>query len=118
MTNFTATQIRHRRIRKRIRGTLHRPRLAVHFSEQHIYVQIIDDEAGKTIVSASTTEKIFQDDKNTRANCATAIRVGKLVAERGKIKHIEKIVFDRGGFQYHGKIKALADAAREEGLKF
>lgn len=111
-------KLRHERLRKKISGTPERPRLAVHFSGQHIYVQVIDDQAGITIASACTTEKEFRDDKTSRANKVTAEKVGKLVAERAKGKSVNKVVFDRGGFIYHGKVKALADAAREGGLEF
>ncbi len=111
-------KMRHTRIRKKVAGTPQRPRLAVHFSGQHIYAQVIDDEAGKTIAAVSTTEKDFTSDKSSRANVVTAEKVGKLVADRAKIKNVTKIVFDRGGFIYHGKVKALADAAREGGLEF
>jgi large subunit ribosomal protein L18 len=113
-----AITLRHRRIRKRVQGTTERPRLAVHFSGKNIYAQVIDDELGKTLVSAATTEKNFKADKTTRANTTTAEKIGKLVAERSKGQKISKVVFDRGGFLYHGKVKALADAAREGGLEF
>lgn len=105
----------HARIRKTLKGTPQRPRLAVYFSNSNVYAQLIDDEAGKTIVSASTKEKDFGD---SRANIATATKVGHAVAERALAANITTIVFDRGGFSYHGKVKALADAAREKGLKF
>ncbi len=105
----------HARIRKTLRGTPQRPRLAVYFSNSNVYAQLIDDEAGRTIVSASTKEKGFGE---TRANVATATKVGQAVAERALAQNITQIVFDRGGFSYHGKVKALADAAREKGLKF
>ncbi len=108
----------HGRIRKKVAGTAERPRLAVHFSGQHIYAQVIDDEAGKTLVSVNTTEKDLKDAKGTRPNIATAGKVGKMIAERAKGSSIVKVVFDRGGFIYHGKVKALADAAREAGLEF
>jgi len=110
-------QMRHKRLRKKVSGTPERPRLAVHFSGRHIYAQIIDDTAGKTIASANTTEAELKAAK-PKANAATAITVGKLVAERAKAKDITKVVFDRGGYIYHGKVKALADAAREGGLHF
>ncbi|SRR5581483_1834241 len=113
-----STKLRHTRLRKRISGTTERPRLAVHFSGKNIYAQVIDDTAGTTIASANTTEKEFKSDKKTRANQATAQKIGKTVAERAKAKNISKVVFDRGGFLYHGKVKALADAARESGLEF
>jgi large subunit ribosomal protein L18 len=111
-------KLRHTRIRKKVAGTPERPRLAVHFSGQHIYAQVIDDEAGKTLAAANTTEKEFTADKSSRANRATAEKVGKLVADRAKAGKVTKVVFDRGGFIYHGKVKALADAAREGGLEF
>ena len=117
MATFGAIKIRHQRIRKRVRGTPERPRLAVHFSGKNIYAQVVDDTAGKTLAAASTTEETFRN-KATRANQETAKRIGTLVAERSKAKNIGKVVFDRGGFLYHGKVKALADAARESGLDF
>jgi large subunit ribosomal protein L18 len=101
-----------------VSGTAERPRLAVHFSGKNIYAQVIDDEAGRTLAAATTTEKEFRGEKTTRANQATAQKVGKLIGERSKNRNIEKVVFDRGGFRYHGKVKALADAAREAGLQF
>jgi len=107
----------HRRIRKKLAGTSSRPRLAVHFSGQHIYVQVIDDEIGKTLAAVSTTETEMRAAKS-RANCATAEKVGQLIAERAKAKDVQKVVFDRGGHLYHGKVKALADAARAAGLDF
>ncbi len=111
-------KLRHQRLRKKVVGTPQRPRLSVHFSGQHIYAQVIDDDAGKTITSVNTTEADFRGDKNTRPNIVTATKVGKLVAERAKSKNVGAVVFDRGGFIYHGKVKALADAAREGGLQF
>ncbi len=110
--------MRHERIRKKVSGTPERPRLAIHFSGQHIYAQIIDDAAGKTLAAVNTTEADFRGDKSTRPNVATAVKVGKTVAERALAKNITRVVFDRGGFLYHGKVKALADAAREGGLQF
>lgn len=111
-------KLRHQRLRKKVSGTPQRPRLSVHFTGQHIYAQVIDDDARRTIVSVNTTEADFRGDKTTRPNIVTAIKVGKLVAERAKSKNVEAVVFDRGGFIYHGKVKALADAAREAGLQF
>ncbi len=111
-------KMRHARLRKKVAGTPQRPRLSVHFSGMHIYAQVIDDEIGKTIAAVSTTEKAFTDEKTNRANMTTAVKVGKLVADRAKTKNVTKVVFDRGGFIYHGKVKALADAAREGGLEF
>ncbi len=110
--------LRHRRLRKKLSGTTERPRLAIHFSERHITAQIIDDTESKTIASVHTTETELRSDKTNRANVATATKVGKLIAERVASKNITKVVFDRGGFKYHGKVKALADAAREAGLEF
>ena len=106
----------HNRIRRKVSGTAERPRLCVYFSGKHVYAQVVDDETGKTLVSAATTEKALSKEKHA-ANLATAEKVGKLIAERSLAKNIDKAVFDRGGFLYHGKVKALADAAREGGLK-
>ncbi len=104
----------HDRIREKLAGTAERPRLNVYRSLNHIYVQVIDDQAGTTLVSASTLSAKVK----TGGNVAAAREVGKLVAERAKEKGIKKVVFDRGGYLYHGRIKALADAAREAGLEF
>ncbi len=105
----------HERIRKKVFGTSVRPRLAVSFSNKRVYVQVIDDSVGHTLASASTLEKALLSDK---ANCETAAKVGEAIAERAIKANIESVVFDRGGHQYHGKVKALADAARSKGLKF
>jgi large subunit ribosomal protein L18 len=105
----------HDRIRRKVTGTAERPRLCVYFSGKHVYAQVVDDEAGQTLVSAGTTEKDLKG--KHAANRATAEKIGKLIAERALAKKIDKAVFDRGGFLYHGKVKALADAAREGGLK-
>jgi large subunit ribosomal protein L18 len=105
----------HERIRNRLRGTTERPRLAVFRSVAHIYAQVIDDSQGTTLVAAASTDKAH---KITGGNVAGAKAVGKLVAQRAKEKGINKVVFDRGGYLYHGRIKALADAAREAGLEF
>ena len=110
-------KLRHVRLRKKVSGSSERPRLAVHFSGKNINAQVIDDETGKTLASANTTEKDIAG-KTPRANVETAVKIGKIVAERAKAKNINKVVFDRGGFIYHGKVKALADAAREGGLEF
>lgn len=118
MASLNKVKIRHIRIRKRVSGTAERPRLAVHFSGKNIYAQVIDDEAGRTLVSATTTEKSLKGDASLRANAASAVSIGKLLGERSKSANITKVVFDRGGFLYHGKVKALADAAREAGLEF
>ncbi len=109
---------RHVRLRKKLSGTAERPRLAIHFSGRHITAQVINDETGTTLVSVNTTEPDLRSDAKTGANVATAQKVGKLVAERATSQKITKVVFDRGGFQYHGKVKALADAAREGGFEF
>jgi large subunit ribosomal protein L18 len=108
----------HRRIRRKVSGTAERPRLSIHFSGKHIYAQVIDDDASKTIVAVATTQKDLLGKSRVGANRATAEVVGKAIAERARAKKIDKVVFDRGGFQYQGKVKALADAAREGGLQF
>jgi large subunit ribosomal protein L18 len=111
----------HTRIRKKIQGTAERPRLNVYRSVNHIYAQVIDDTKGSTIVAAASIEKgksIKGDKRPTGGNLSSAKEVGKLIAERAKQKGISKVVFDRGGYLYHGRVKALADAAREAGLKF
>ena len=121
MANFNRKSTRkrlHQRIRKKISGTSERPRLAVHFTGKHIYAQVIDDDAGKTIIAAATTQKDLLGKNKPAANRATAEVIGKTIAERALGKKIDKVVFDRGGFQYQGKVKALADAARAGGLKF
>jgi large subunit ribosomal protein L18 len=113
-----ASRIRtHVRIRRKVKGTSERPRLAVNFSGNHIRAQVIDDVTGKTLVSAFTTEKSLSDSK-LRPNVKGAEEIGKLVGERAKARKITQVVFDRGGFTYHGKVKALADAARQTGLQF
>ncbi len=105
----------HARIRKKISGTTERPRLAVHFSNNNVYAQVIDDSVGRTLCAASTLDKELGADG---ASCATAQKVGELLASRAKEANIAAVVFDRGGHFFHGKIKALADAAREGGMKF
>ncbi|MCL2767202.1 MAG: 50S ribosomal protein L18 [Synergistaceae bacterium] len=110
--------IRHKRLRGNLAGTAERPRMSVFRSLDHIYVQIIDDDNGHTLVSASTVEKVFADTKQPAGNIEAAKYIGKLAAERAKQNGIETVVFDRGGHIYLGKVKALADAAREAGLKF
>lgn len=107
---------RHRRVRKAVSGSPERPRLAVFRSNRHLYAQLIDDLSGRTIASASTVEPPLRDEAT--GNAAAAMKVGKLVAERAMQRGIRKVVFDRGGFLFHGKVKALADAAREQGLEF
>jgi large subunit ribosomal protein L18 len=105
----------HKRIRRRVDGTQERPRLAVFRSLHHIYAQIIDDQQGHTLVAAASIEK---DLRGKGGNVEGAKAIGKAVAERAKEKGIKQVVFDRGGYQYHGRVKALADAAREAGLEF
>ena len=135
LTRITKNEKRghiHDRIRKKMQGTAERPRLNVYRSLNHIYVQVIDDLHGKTLVSASTAEgnagegkkaegkkaEGAKEAKRTGGNVASAKTVGKTIAERAKAKGVTHVVFDRGGYIYHGRVKALADAAREAGLKF
>ena len=99
-------------------GTAQRPRLAVHFSGKHVYAQVIDDNSGRTLAAASTAERSLLGKEKSAANKTTAEQVGKAIAERSLAKKLDRVVFDRGGFLYHGKVKALADAARAGGLKF
>jgi large subunit ribosomal protein L18 len=106
------------RIRQKLRGSAERPRLAVFKSGRHIYAQVIDDATGSTLAHASSLDATVREKLKTGANVAGARRVGQLVAERAKQKGIARVVFDRGGYIYHGKVKALADAAREGGLEF
>jgi large subunit ribosomal protein L18 len=112
-----ARRRRHRRVRKKVRGTAERPRLAVYRSNRHIVVQVIDDVSGRTLASAASTEAAVRDAGGT-GNAAAAEKVGTVLAERAKAAGVTKVVFDRGGFQYHGRIAALADAARAAGLEF
>ena len=111
-----ARRKRHERIRLHLAGTDGRPRLAVFRSLNHIYAQVIDDASGRTLATASTVEKELRGSKKTKTEEAAV--VGKLVAERAKSAGVERVVFDRAGFRYHGRIKSLADAAREAGLEF
>ncbi|HEX3819158.1 MAG TPA: 50S ribosomal protein L18 [Candidatus Sulfotelmatobacter sp.] len=120
LTKITKNQKRghiHERIRKKLQGTAERPRLNVYRSINHIYVQLIDDLSGKTLVSASSAEG-KKESKRSGGNVASAKEIGKSIAERAKAKGVTKVVFDRGGYIYHGRVKALADAAREAGLQF
>ena len=110
----TTRQRIHARIRRKLRGTAERPRLAVYFSNQNVYCQLINDDEGKTIVSASTKEK----GATSKSNIEAAAKIGQAIAERATAKGVSAVVFDRAGFSFHGKVKALADAAREKGLKF
>ncbi len=111
-----ARRKRHERIRLHLAGTDTRPRLAVFRSLNHIYAQVIDDSSGRTLAAASTIEKELRGSKETKS--AEAAVVGRLIAERAKQAGVERVVFDRAGFRYHGRIKSLADAAREAGLDF
>ncbi len=110
--------MRHLRIRNKVKGTSDRPRMSVCFTNENIYVQFIDDAAGRTLASVSTRAKNLPDRSTFAANVKSAKRLGTLAAEAAKSKGIQKVVFDRGGAKYHGKVKALADAAREAGMKF
>jgi large subunit ribosomal protein L18 len=109
---------RHQRIRKKVLGTPERPRLSVYRSLNHVYAQIIDDTKGNTIVAASTLEKELSALKGHKGNVGMAKKVGELIAQRALGKGLKKVVFDRGGYMYHGRVKALADSAREAGLEF
>jgi large subunit ribosomal protein L18 len=111
-------QLRHWRIRKKVSGTKDRPRMSVRFTNENIHVQFIDDVAGNTLAATSTLNKNIPDRDKLAANVASAKKVGTLAAEAAKGKGITQVVFDRSGSRYHGKVKALADAAREAGLKF
>jgi len=108
-------QRRHYRVRRKVRGSAVRPRLAVFRSNRYIYAQVIDDDAGRTVAAASSQEPAMRGRRLTKE---TAAEVGKLIAARAKEAGISRVVFDRGGFVYHGRIKSLADGAREEGLEF
>jgi len=108
----------HARVRTRLAGTPERPRLNVYRSVSHIYAQIIDDRGGRTIVSASSVDKETRKGLKGGGNIASAKAVGKIIADRAKAAGVTEVVFDRGGYKYHGRVKALADAAREAGLKF
>jgi large subunit ribosomal protein L18 len=108
---------RHRRVRKKVYGTAERPRLAVHRSNKNITVQLIDDDLGRTVASASTTESSVRGSE-TGANVSAATRVGQVVAERAKAAGVSKVVYDRGGYKYHGRVAAVAEAARAAGLEF
>lgn len=107
---------RHRRVRKKIHGTAERPRLAVHRSNKHVIAQVIDDDSGRTLAAASTSEADLRASSGSTVDAAG--KVGTLVADRAKAAGVTQVVFDRGGFQYHGRIAALAAAAREAGLEF
>ena len=108
----------HDRVRTKVSGTIERPRLCVYRSLGHIYAQVIDDRSGKTLVSASSVDGETKKNLKGGGNIAAAKVIGKAVAERAKAAGVQKVVFDRGGYKYHGRVKALADAAREAGLQF
>jgi large subunit ribosomal protein L18 len=115
-TRGAARRKRHERIRLRLAGTAARPRLAVFRSLDHIYAQVIDDASGRTLAAASTVEKELRGSKATKSE--EAAKVGTLIAQRAKAAGVDRVVFDRAGFRYHGRIKSLADAARDAGLDF
>ncbi len=110
--------VRHQRLRRHVRGSAARPRLAVFRSLNHIYAQLIDDDAGKTVVAADSRSAEFRGQYRTGGNVAAARAVGELLAQRAKAHGLTQVVFDRGGYKYHGRVKALADAARSGGLVF
>ena len=118
--NYVARKRRHARVRKHVRGTTERPRLNIFRSLKHIYAQVIDDSQGVTVASASSLEPSVRDsqDLHGKSPIDTAAAVGKLVAERAQNAGVTSVVFDRGGYKYHGRIKALAESSREAGLKF
>lgn len=118
LTRKDSVRRRHRRVRRKVNGTAERPRLSVFRSNEHIYVQVIDDELQQTLAAASTLEPTLKSQLGSGANCEASTAVGKLIAQRAIEKGITQVVFDRGGNLYHGRIKALADAAREGGLDF
>ena len=119
LSRKTQTQKRHKRLRRFITGTQDRPRLSVFRSNNHIYAQVIDDSAQQTICAASTVDKeLKKDSDKSSSNCASSSAVGSLLAKRAAKKGVKQVVFDRGGNIYHGRVKALAEAARKGGLKF
>jgi large subunit ribosomal protein L18 len=117
-SKLKARQRRHARVRKSVYGTAAKPRLSVFKSLSHIYAQLIDDTTGKTLIASSSTEKKVNTGLKHRGNVEAAKKVGASIAERALEKNIKQVVFDRGGYQYHGCVKALAEAAREKGLNF
>lgn len=118
LTRKESVRRRHRRVRRKVNGTAERPRLAVFRSNEHIYVQVIDDNQQHTLAAASTLEADMRSELKSGATCEASAAVGKLIAQRSLEKGITQVVFDRGGNLYHGRIKALAEAAREAGLDF
>ena len=118
-TRIAARQSRHRRLRQKVCGTPERPRLVVHFSGKHIRVQLVDDLSGRTLAAVSTLEKELRGNgKKTQSNVEAARKIGAVAAQRALAKKISAVVIDRGGFRYHGRVAALAEAARAAGLKF
>lgn len=118
LTRKESIHRRHRRVRRKVNGSAERPRLAVFRSNQHIYVQVIDDNLQHTLAAASTLESALKSELKSGATCDASVEIGKLIARRAREKGISKVVFDRGGNLYHGRVKALAEAAREAGLDF
>jgi large subunit ribosomal protein L18 len=117
-SKLSGKERRHRRIRKQVVGTSERPRLSVRRSLKNLFIQVVDDTKGMTLVSASTAEKSFQQKAAYGGNVKAAALLGEIVAARAKDKNIARVVFDRGGYDYHGRIKAFAEAARKGGLEF
>lgn len=118
VTRTKSTHSRHRRVRRKVSGTSERPRLAIFRSNQHIYAQVIDDIQQRTLAAASTLEPGLRAELSSGATCSASTQVGQLIAQRSLEKGIQQVVFDRGGKLYHGRVKALAEAAREAGLEF
>jgi large subunit ribosomal protein L18 len=118
LTRKESTRRRHGRVRRQLSGTTERPRLAVFRSNQHIYAQVIDDTRHCTLVAASTLEPALKSELSSSTTCDASAQVGKLIAQRSIAQGIQQVVFDRGGNLYHGRVKALAEAARENGLNF
>ena len=118
VTRKESIRLRHKRVRRKVSGTADRPRLSVFRSNEHIYAQVIDDMLQHTLAAASTLEPALKSQLESGATCEASAEVGKLIAQRALEKGIQKVVFDRGGNLYHGRVKALADAAREAGLDF
>jgi large subunit ribosomal protein L18 len=114
----TPRAIRHHRLRRWVRGSAERPRLAVFRSTKHIGAQLVDDDAGRTLVAVDSRSKEFMGQRTSGGNVTAAKAIGELLAQKARASGIEKVVFDRGGFMYHGRVKALADAARAGGLVF
>jgi large subunit ribosomal protein L18 len=118
VSRVESTRSRHRRVRRKVTGTAQRPRLAIFRSNQHIYAQVIDDTRQHTLAAASTLEPEVKSRPSSGATCEASSQIGKLIAQRLLAQGIQSVVFDRGGNLYHGRVKALADAAREAGLEF